>query len=206
MKKWQHEISLTRLKNYEKFYAAYNLSITDPFRQVKKHIIAAQMNKCGSYKKRLGTKEGWTGAGASLLTTISKPSATICMANNRRVPFAHSKSGDRIVKNLGYREPINILDAEVDAAHITLTQQINKYKEPTFLYVSEGRYLDEMIADFCGFQRVGMKITSFGHLVVLGIGKVKMNQHQEHFQRLIKQCYSPLKKERCVMYPISVRS
>jgi hypothetical protein len=165
MKKWQHGISLSRLKNYEKFYTAHNKSVSDPFHQVKKHIIASQMHKGTFFRKRLGTKEDWDGTGASLFTNISKSSASICMANKQRVPFAYVKRGDRVIKNLGYREPINQFDAEVDASHIILTKQINKYTEPTFLYIREGHWMDEMIAEFCGFHRVGMKITSFGHLV-----------------------------------------
>jgi hypothetical protein len=165
MKNWQHGISLTRLKNYEKFYTSYNKSVSDPFHQVKKHIIASQMHKGTFFRKQIGTRDDWDGTGASLFTNISKSSASIYMANKQRVPFADVKRGDRVIKNLGYREPINPFDADVDASHIILTKQIKKYTEPTFLYIREGHPMDEMIADFCGFQRVGMKITSFGHLV-----------------------------------------
>jgi hypothetical protein len=167
MKNWQHGISLSRLKNYEKFYLAYNQSITSPFHQVKKNSIASQMHKGTFFKKRLGVREDWDGIGASLFTNISKSSGSIYMAANQRVPFAYVKRGDRVIKNLGYREPIKPFDANVDTSHIILTKQINKYTEPTFLYLREGHPMDELIADFCGFQRVGMKITSFGDLIGL---------------------------------------
>ena len=165
MKSWQHGISINRLKNYEHLFDAFNQSLISPFLQVSKNNIADAINQDSFYKKQLGNRQGWVGSGASFFTNISKSSTTIYMANNQRVPIAYRKRGDRVITKMGFREPIDLLDTGVDTSHITLIKRINKFQEPTFLYVREGHYMDEMIADFCGFNRVGMKISSFGDLI-----------------------------------------
>jgi hypothetical protein len=164
MKFWQHGIRISRLKNYGHLYDAYNLSMISPFLQVTKNNIADFINKNIFYKKQLGIREGWIGTGSSFVTNISKSSTTIYMANSRRVAIAYRKKGDRVITKMGYREPADLLDVGVDTSHISIIRQLEKYQEPTFLYVREGHYMDEMIADFSGFQKIGMKISSFGDL------------------------------------------
>ena len=118
MKSWQHGISISRLKNYEHLYDAYNRSMISPFLCVNKNNIADFINKDSFYKQELGSRKGWIGTGSCFCTNISKSSGTIYMANNGRVPIAYRKMGDRVVTKMGYREPDDHLDIEVDPSHI----------------------------------------------------------------------------------------
>jgi len=165
MKSWQHGIGIEKLKNYEHLFDAYNQSIISPFLQVSRNNIADAINKNRFCDKQLGSREGWLGTGASFFTHISKTSNTIYMANSKRVPIAYYKKGDRIIDKLAYREPSDVIDSGTDLSQRHLINTIREFIEPSILFVREGHWMDELIANQCGFHRLGMKITSFGDLI-----------------------------------------
>lgn len=150
-KAWQHGYDMAYLKVIETCYTEYNLFSSSPFSAVKKNTIAKGLHE--------GTLSiyGNAAAGFRLVfdTRIAKARSEITMY--RGVALGLKEKGDRIIKNLAWKEGENK----------TVIEVLTAYHEPCWLYVWAEDQASNDIAIAAGFAWTGTKITTFGELMAI---------------------------------------
>ena len=142
LKDWQKGIPLEILLRLEKPWEGYNERCLSPFLEMKKNKIAAAM-----YEGKYEYGHEW-----AIQSRRLKVKTKINMYSAYDIPIATVEKGDRIVDRITYNQP----DAVVTG--------LKRYDEDTFLFINEEHNIDRMVAKWAGYEKVGIKINTFGDI------------------------------------------
>ena len=142
LKDWQKGIPLEILLRLEKPWEGYNERCLSPFLEMKKNKIAAAM-----YEGKYEYGHEW-----AIQSRRLKVKTKINMYSAYDIPIATVEKGDRIVDRIAYNQP----DAVVT--------MLKRYDEDTFLFINEEHNTDRMVAKWAGYEKVGIKINTFGDI------------------------------------------
>jgi len=142
MKDWQKGIELDELLKLEETWLGYNGRCLSPFLEMKKNKIAAAM-----YEGKYEYGHEW-----AIQSRRLKVKTKINMYSAYDIPIATVEKGDRIVDRIAYNQP----DAVVTG--------LKRYDEDTFLFINEEHSTDRMVAKWAGYEKVGIKINTFGDI------------------------------------------
>ena len=142
MKDWQKGIELEDLLAQEKIWERYNERCLSPFLEMKKNKIAAAIDAdnyvCG---------HEW-----AVQSRILKVRTKINMYSAYNIPIATVEKGDRVVDRIACNQPETIVD------------KLKSYNEDTFLFINEEYNIDRFVANWSGFDKIGIKINTFGDI------------------------------------------
>ena len=142
MKDWQKGIPLEILLKLEKPWEGYNERCLSPFLEMKKNKIAAAM-----YEGKYEYGHEW-----AIQSRRLKVKTKINMYSAYDIPIATVEKGDRIVDRITYNQPAAVVTG------------LKKYDEDTFLFINEEHNIDRMVAKWAGYEKVGIKINTFGDI------------------------------------------
>ena len=142
MKDWQKGIPLEILLRLETTWERYNERCLSPFLEMKKNKIAAAMDE-GKYEYGLE----W-----AIQSRLLKVKTKINMYSAYDIPIATVEKGDRVVDRLTYNQPEPVVD------------MLSRYDEDTFLFINEEYNIDRMVAGWAGYEKIGVKINTFGDI------------------------------------------
>ena len=142
LKEWQKGIPLEILLGLEKPWEQYNERCLSPFLEMKKNKIAAAM-----YEGKYEYGHEW-----AIQSRVLNVKSKINMYSAYDIPIATIEKGDRIVDRITYNQP----DAVVTV--------VKRYDEDTFLFINEEHNTDRMVAKWAGYEKVGIKINTFGDI------------------------------------------
>ena len=142
MKDWQKGIQLEILLRLESTWERYNERCLSPFLEMKKNKIAAAM-----YEGKYEYGHEW-----AIQSRRLKVKSKINMYSAYDIPIAAVEKGDRIIDRIAYNQP----DAVVTV--------LKRYDEDTFLFINEEHSTDRMVAKWAGYEKVGIKINTFGDI------------------------------------------
>ena len=142
MKDWQKGIPLEILLKLESTWEQYNERCLSPFLEMKKNKIAVALYE-GKYE------HGYEWA---IQSRRLKVKTKINMYSAYDIPIAIVEKGDRIVDRIAYNQP-----------DIVVTM-LKKYDEDTFLFINEEHDIDRMVANWAGYEKIGIKINTFGDI------------------------------------------
>ena len=142
MKDWQKGIELEDLLSQEKIWEPYNERCLSPFLEMMKNKIAAAIDE-GKYV---------SGYEWAIQTRILKVRTKINMYSAYDIPIATVEKGDRIVDKIACNQPETIVD------------KLKSYNEDTFLFINEEHNIDRFVANWSGFDKIGIKINTFGDI------------------------------------------
>jgi len=142
MKDWQKGIELDELLKLEETWLGYNGRCLSPFLEMKKNRIASAID-AGTYD---------SGYQWAIQSRLLKVKTKINMYSAYDIPIATIEKGDRIVDRIAYNQP----DAVVT--------MLKRYDEDTFLFINEEHNIDRMVAKWAGYEKVGIKINTFGDI------------------------------------------
>lgn len=149
-KPWQKGIDIETIKNCQRWFAKYNEFAKSPFTQWNNPKVADSLSK-NRIVEILG--RGNTTPVGVIDTHIAKTSTDIVMYFD--VVIGRKLKGDRIINSIG-------LASESDTPYIV--SQLNKFTEPTWLFIWEEDKTQRKIAKDAGFKKIGVKITSFSEM------------------------------------------
>ena len=142
MKDWQKGIELDELLKLEKTWEPYNKSCLSPFLEMKKNKIAAAIDE-GKYV---------SGHEWAIQSRLLKVRTKINMYSAYNIPIATVEKGDRVVDRIACNQPETIVD------------KLKSYNEDTFLFINEEHNIDRFVANWSGFDKIGIKINTFGDI------------------------------------------
>ena len=142
LKDWQKGIPLEILLKLEKPWEGYNERCLSPFLEMKKNKIAASM-----YEGKYQYGHEW-----AIQSRRLKVKSKINMYSAYDIPIATVEKGDRIIDRIAYNQPDVIVT------------MLKKYDEDTFLFINEEYSTDRMVAKWAGYEKVGIKINTFGDI------------------------------------------
>lgn len=145
MKPWQKGIKLDTLLDMEKIWCSYNERALSPFLEMKKNSIARAID--------MGLYEYTTNY--AIFSNVYKSRSKIKMYSGYDIPITSIEVGERVIYKIAYKDKDNIIE------------KLKSYKENTFLYIFEESYEDKNIVKACEYEKVGVKINTFGD--VLGV-------------------------------------
>lgn len=149
-KPWQKGVDISVLEEYKEHFKRYNTFARGPFTQWNGPKIADSFSKnriCDVVSIVAGQHRG------VIDTHIAKTSTDVVMYFD--VVIGRKLKGDRIINAIACNDEGQIDDI-VDA--------INKFAEPTWLFIWEEDASQKKIAKKAGFKKIGVKITSFSEI------------------------------------------
>ena len=175
MKSWQKGIELDTLLEMEKIWSSYNDRALSPFLEMKKNSIASAIDK-GLYEH---TDD------YAIFSNVFKSKSKIKMYSGYDIPITSVEVGERVIHKVAYKNRDKIIE------------KLKSYKENTFLYIFEESNEEKDIVKTCGYEKVGVKINTFGD--VLGVyfkGEPTPFGKREFLEqnRIIKEEYYVLRK------------
>jgi len=175
MKAWQKGIELDTLLDMEKIWLTYNNQTSSPFLEMKKNSIASVIDQ---------NLYDYTNDYA-ICTKVLKSKSKIKMYSGYDIALSSVEVGERIVYKIAY----NNKDA--------IIKKLVSYAENTFMYIHEESDDDKEIIKACGFEKVGVKINTFGDILGVYFKGVPTPFGKREFPELkniIKEEYYVLKK------------
>ena len=145
MKDWQKGIELDSLLEMEKIWSSYNDKVLSPFLEMKKNSIASALDK-GLYEH---TDD------YAVFSNVFKSRSKIKMYSGYDIPIASVEVGERVIYKIVYNDISKI------------KEKLKSYEENTFVYIFEESSEEKDIVKTCGYEKVGVKINTFGD--VLGV-------------------------------------
>ena len=142
MKEWQKGIPLEILLRLEKTWERYNERCLSPFLEMKKNRIAAAMDD-GKYEY---------GHEWAIQSRLLKVRTKINMYSAYDIPIATVEKGDRVIDRIAYNQPEAVI------------LMLKSYDEDTFLFINEEHSIDRFVASQAGYEKVGIKINTFGDI------------------------------------------
>ena len=143
MKPWQRGIELDTLLGMEELWSSYNDRALSPFLKMKKNSIASAIDE-GLYEYT---------SDYAIYSNIFKSKSKIRMYSGYDIPITSIEVGERLIYKIAYKDKDKIIE------------RLSSYKENTFLYIYEESYEDKEIVKTCGFEKVGIKINTFGDIL-----------------------------------------
>ena len=175
MKAWQKGIQLDELLDMEKIWSTYNNQTSSPFLKMKKNSIASVIDQ---------DLYDYTDDYA-IYTKVLKSKSKIKMYSGYDIALSSVEVGERIVYKIAY----NNKDA--------IIEKLMSYKENTFMYIHEESDEDKEIIKACEFEKVGVKINTFGDILGVYFKGTPTPFGKREFPELnniIKEEYYVLKK------------
>ena len=145
MKSWQKGIELDTLLEMEKIWSTYNDTVLSPFLEMKKNSIASALDK-GLYEYT---------DNYAIYSNVFKSRSKIKMYSGYDIPIASVEIGERVIYKIAYNDISKI------------KEKLESYEENTFIYIFEESNEEKDIVKTCGYEKVGVKINTFGD--VLGV-------------------------------------
>jgi len=147
MKAWQMGHQIEELKRIEVEFNSFNLYCASPFSDMNKSVIAKALNL--NQLVRLTDADetvGW------IETSIVKTSMPIKMYLD--VQIARKQKGDRVVSKFSF----------LPGREASVVEELKNYRENAWLFLWEEDFKAKRIAELAGFQKVGIKVSSFGEI------------------------------------------
>lgn len=160
MKDWQHGIELDKLKVYEAFYEPHNRYALSVFGQFKKNDIAAALHN-GKMK-------------------IVEDAAYV--VEQSKVPSKITMFGKTVI---GEKQKGDFTISKLCGDRLTLARELDQEglygSNDCWLITYGGNKAIREVAEFCGFEYVGYKVTSFAEILVVYFRDDFMNfSHRKH--------------------------
>lgn len=172
MKPWQKGFEMDVLFNYKDvFDSSYNKFAKGPFSLWNNPKIADSL-----FKSRLFTVSNDSGMVIGYFDShITKVSTDIVMYFD--IVVGKKQKGDRIINAISYDPKVSI-----DELKMHFSRYIDNLTEPTWFFIFEEDPIQKEIALHCGFEKVGVKISSFSE--IYGVYFRESNREGEFSRRV----------------------
>ena len=175
MKTWQRGIELETLLDMEKIWSTYNSQTASPFLEMKKNSIANAIDQnLYDYTDNY-----------AINTKVLKSKSKIKMYSGYDISLSSVEVGERIIYKIAYNNKDELIN------------KLMSYKENTFMYIHEESNEDKEIVSICGFEKIGVKINTFGDILGVYFKGIPTPFGKREFPELnsiIKEEYYVLKK------------
>lgn len=154
MKPWQKGFEINVIENYKQLFdVSYNQFAKGPFSVWNNPKIADSLSRgriftiFNQFKEPIGHVD----------SHIAKTSTDVVMYFD--VVIGRKLKGDRVINAISYDNK-----TPIDELKLHFASYLNTLIEPTWLFIFEEDHVQKQIALHCGFEKVGVKISSFSEI------------------------------------------